>query len=584
MIQNQRWQKWVTRLLFAAVVFLAAQFGIGLVVRSLAIRTGGRMLGGGVEIQNARVSLIEQQVVLSDLRVQNPRAAGDDLFTADRCELPLAPGSLLHKRAIVTRGRVTGLQFSAFDAQPASSTSATDERALTINWLGGDSSAVATQWFAHLAERFNRTKIDQFESVDRTEAFCAKWAKQSAELEARGKELNERIAALQSAVEAAQSNPLRGERLIDDLPAEIAALQKDFADLNADLETLPDQLEAERRAIVAARRKDETLARQRVTLEPVEANALSAYLLRTQAAKPVEDMLGWLRWLREAAPAEKTGRKRGEDLLFAGCDSSPQLIVRSLDLRGTARIANQPVEVRGTLSGLSTEPALMAEPLRLRLQAAGPMPIELQATADRSHGAKRDSLLLDCQGVLLPQMELGAPGDLGMTIEPSVASLSVSVALDGVNLTGDIQMVQKNVRLKPIVAGSMADLPIAGALQDTLGRIDALATRIALSGTIAEPTCTLWSNLGPATAEAIERAVDRASGEHARSLLTAAGQQTDERLTMVERQISDQQARWANRVAEVHGQLRVIATKDVKSSRLTPARLGQRLPSNSLFR
>ena len=103
--------------------------------------------------------------------------------------------------------------------------------------------------------------------------------------------------------------------------------------------------------------------------------------------------------------------------------------MRGLDVRGTARIAAQPVEFRGTLAGLSTQPELMAEPLRLRLEATGSMPVELQAIVDRTHGLKRDSLLMDCQGILLPRIELGAPDELAISMEPSVGALSLSVAL-----------------------------------------------------------------------------------------------------------------------------------------------------------
>ena len=61
------------------------------------------------------------------------------------------------------------------------------ETAPTIKWLGDDAGVVATQWFAHLAERFKQSSIDQFASVRRTEAFCEKWAAESASLESRGR-------------------------------------------------------------------------------------------------------------------------------------------------------------------------------------------------------------------------------------------------------------------------------------------------------------------------------------------------------------------------------------------------------------
>jgi uncharacterized protein (TIGR03545 family) len=583
MNRTPRWQIWVPRLLLAAVVFLAAQFGIGLAVRSLVVRTGQRLLGARVEVGNTRVSFADGNVVMNELRLDNPCCHGDGLLEADQCVLELAPQPLLHKQAVITRGRVSGLRFSALDAESTKRT-ADATSVPPIDWLGCESDIVATQWFVHLVERFKHSPANELESVQRTEAFCRRWAAESAELEARGKDLNARLTELQAAVDAAQANPLRADKVATDLPEAIAGLQKDFAALSADLERLPDELEAERRAIIAAKRNDETTARKKIVLEPVEANALSAYLLRAQAAKPVGELLGLLRWLREAAPANTSAKPRGEDLLFAGIQPAPGLIVRNLDLRGTARIANQAIELHGNLSGLSSQPTLMTEPLRLRVEAVGAVPLELQASIDRTHGANRDSLLLDCQGILLPQTHLGSPADLAITIEPAVGSLTINVTVDAEKLTGDIQMVQRNVRLKPALAGSFADLPIAEPLEETLARIDSLATRMTLGGTLNQPTCTLWSNIGTATAEAIERALDRAHGQRSRDALASTSQLINERLTIVERQMTDQQTRWANRVAAVRVQLDGIVITDAEPQRLSPERLGGRLPSGSLFR
>ena len=184
--------------------------------------------------------------------------------------------------------------------------------------------------------------------------------------------------------------------------------------------------------------------------------------------------------------------------------------------------------------------------MRLRLHTTGSLPLELQATIDRTHGALRDAILLDCQGIVLPTLALGRSDQVAMTIGPSVGSLSVSITVDREKLTGEIQMVQKDVRIVPAVGGELVDVPIAGALEESLGRIDSLATRVSLGGTLAEPNCTLWSNLGSAVAEAMERAVQRAGGLHARALMVDAGNQVDEQLTLIERQMTDQQARLEN--------------------------------------
>src|SRR4029078_7862641 len=135
-----------------------------------------------------------------------------------------------------------------------------------------------------------------------------------------------------------------------------------------------------------------------------------AYLLRDVAARQLNQLVGWLRWMRTMAPADakpRAGAARGEDIQFAGCRPEPGILIRSLQLDGTARIAGQPIELRGILTNLSSAPRLRDAPIRLHLARSGSLPMELQATIDRTNAKARDELLVNCQGVLLHEMALG---------------------------------------------------------------------------------------------------------------------------------------------------------------------------------
>jgi uncharacterized protein (TIGR03545 family) len=586
-MRNQlRWQTWVTRLLLAGVLVLAAQFGLDLAIRSYAIRAGKTFFGTQVTTGNSSVSLMRHEVTLNDLQIADTHDPVKTILAADRCELHLNTRPLLFKQAVVSRGAITGLKFKLFNDDATQS--GDENNAISgSNLFRDNTDAIATAWFSQLAQRLTQDDSSQFESVKQTNSFCTTWSEQSAALDARGNDLNQEAEQLQAAFEAAQANPLRGGTFLSALPQKLAALQKRFETLNADLDKLPDQLETERRAIVAARRHDEQITATHTKGETVETDAISDYLLRDTAAKPVSDLLTLLRSVREIVPAEHAKRHaagRGEDILFIGCQPQPNVLIRALDLQGTAWIANRPVGFRGALTNYSTAPSLHSEPIHLRLQAIGPMPVEAQATIDRTSGVLRDAVVVDCQSLLIPALSLGRTDQVAMRLGPSTGSLSFSVTVDGDKLAGEVQLVQRDVHIQPTLGGTFADPILAAALEDSLGHIDALATRVTIGGTLAEPKCKLWSNLGPAVAEAMEHAVQHAGGQHTRSLMVQAGQRGDEQLTVIERQMSELQNRWKARIAATNTQLRTIAVDGSSEERLSKDRLGRRMPEGSLFR
>jgi uncharacterized protein (TIGR03545 family) len=297
-------------------------------------------------------------------------------------------------------------------------------------------------------------------------------------------------------------------------------------------------------------------------------------------------MLGWLRWTRSVAPAERTARRpaRGDDILFAGCRPAPELLVRALELRGTSRLGGQPVDLRGVVTDFTTAPSVHAKPIRLRLKSTGAQPVELQAIIDRTGSTPRDELIVSGSGIALPKLELGRPDELGLMLGPAPSSLTAHLVVNGESLVGEIQLVQNRVQPMPTLHGNLSTVPLAAALNQTLQKANGLTLRIALSGTLAEPKCTLWSNLGPAVAEAMELALQRAAVDRSQQLLARAQRQVDEQLAALERTATQQHATLTGQMRGAAGELEKIASQQSAPRRLSHEQLGRRLPRNSLFR
>ena len=106
-----RWRYLLPRLALVAAGVTIAQLGLPRLVRWSVIESGEHTVGAKVEVGDTRVSLLGGDVLLRDIRVANPRAPMRNLVTADRCELDLDAGALLHKQAVVNHGALTGLRF-----------------------------------------------------------------------------------------------------------------------------------------------------------------------------------------------------------------------------------------------------------------------------------------------------------------------------------------------------------------------------------------------------------------------------------------------------------------------------------------
>src|SRR4051794_27592268 len=178
----------------------------------MAVRSGKTIFGVPVEVGHARVSVLNRKIVLSDVRLADPKESWKSIIQADRCELNFAAGSLLHKEAVVESGRISGLRFGSAAGCDIGSN----------KWFNENADFAARQWLADLAEQFTLAPISEFASVKQTDAFCGKWSRESAALDSRLRELRASAAELQAEFAAAQANPLRNDKAMAELPAKAA--------------------------------------------------------------------------------------------------------------------------------------------------------------------------------------------------------------------------------------------------------------------------------------------------------------------------------------------------------------------------
>jgi uncharacterized protein (TIGR03545 family) len=576
--------------LLGLVVFV--HLAIAWAIRSEVVLSGQRCVGARVEVGDTRVSLVGSSVSLRKICIANPLSPLRNLIEIDRCDLELDPGALLHKQAIIRDGAVTGLQFDTprdtNGVLPGVDFAAAEPQTF---WLDEAATKTAHDWLDRLNEKFDRYPIDQLESIRLTEELLQNWPQQSAELASQASALRQRTIDLRAGVREARKNPLRHVDFLDQVPAQVETIRAEVASLSQAVENLPNVADADRRAIVAAREHDEKLLRDEFQFEPIDANVLSAYLLQERMSGPVAELLGWFHWIRRIVPADGkqidqpiAANRRGHDILFTGCQFSPNLFIRTLHLEGSTRLAGQPIEFFGTLSDVTDRPARHVQPMRLKLQTRGTLPLALQATIDRTGPVARDELQVEYGDLVLPKLRLGSSDKLRLSLAATAATLKLVVTLDGEKLSGDVQLVQKQVEIKPSLTGELARLHVDTELERSLGKLHSVSTRISLSGTLDEPECRLQSNLGPAVAEAMDRALARTASKYSREVLAQSRERVNRRLAEFDRQLADTQDELHPHLADSTTALDQLTSGTDPGRRLTVEHLGRRLPADSLFR
>ncbi|MGD9635067.1 MAG: TIGR03545 family protein [Pirellulales bacterium] len=569
-------------------LFAVAHFVLAWAIQREVVDAGQRRVGSRVEIGDTRVTLVGSRASLSDIRVANPLAPMRNLIEADQCFVQLDSAALLRKQAVVRYGVVSGIRFGTTrDTSGELPNVDLIGESNDDDWLDESSAKQAQEWLDRLHQRFDRSLVDQLESIRLADELLARWPDQSAALESRIAELRNRTSEFHTQVRDAQENPLRHVEFLKHLPREISRIREQVASLSGIITELPSLAEEDRKAIVAARAHDEKLLHEELQFESIDPNVLSAYLLQKQLNGPLADVVGWLRVIRRIVPAEpKTvsqRRHRGREIIFTGCHRQPDLLIQQLQLAGSANFAGAPLDFTGTLVDVTDEPARHDRPIRLRLKTQGSMPLEIAATIDRTQKVARDQLCIDCGSLKLPTLSLGGSKKFRLSLSPTTATLKVRITLDGDQLSGSVELSQRQVQITPTVGRQLARHHFDAELAAALAKIDTATTRISLGGTLDGPTCDVHSNLGPAVAAAFERALAAAAANYTQQLLAESHSRVDERLALLDQQIADAQTALEPQLADTVDNLDQLAKK-TNGERLSVDQLGRRLPDDSLFR
>ena len=133
-------------------------------------------------------------------------------------------------------------------------------------------------------------------------------------------------------------------------------------------------------------------------------------------------------------------------------------------------------------------------------------------------------------------------------------------------IDGELIIKQEGVQLTPMLNPEFGGDEISGLVASSLEGVDRIEVRAQVGGTLDEPLWKLNSNLGPALAEGITRAIVSHLDNYQRQLLAKTYAEVDSHLTRLEQAFEAKQTEMLSQLEIEHDQIERI--KQIIASRV----------------
>lgn len=474
-------------------------------------KVGTQVLGARVEIQDLHLDLAHGKVLIRGLTVASPHEAFRNLLQADELVADVDMVPLTEKKIIINRIAANGLRFGTARE--------TDGRVAAKSGAGiaGRVLAETRQW----ANQFQVPVLQLATGKISIDSLDPRRLSTIPAAEALGARADSSRKAWQTSFDTLRLGPT-----LDSAGATLEKLRRaratDLSTLNEARQAV-DRLKRARDRVTtlernvtqgvaglksglagldSARRRDYAFARSLLKLPSLNAPDVSAALFAPGAIRPFERVLYYAQLARRymppgllprAATGPKRIRRAGEDVRFPKARNLPAFLLRSAELSFVLHPdVEQPQRYGGTLSGLTSDPALYGRPTLAT--ATGP---QLGAGLMLNH--LRD-IPVDTAGATVGGIRFPAfrfPG-VPLRLDPGAATTQLGFNLNGDTIHARFAIRSANVRWTR--DSGFANSQIGDLIWRAVSGISTLEVEARLSGALHKPDLAVRSNLDQAIA------------------------------------------------------------------------------------
>ncbi|QDT18241.1 hypothetical protein [Alienimonas californiensis] len=543
------------RAVLAAGLWVFLAFGFDPLLRSTAVQTVGRLTGSRPDLAEVRTAAFPPRIDLSGFALPDPERPGRNLIAFDRLTADLDAAELLRGRTHVTAGTLTGLTFGTPRETPAEGFDALrlslpEPSAQLPVCEGLEDFEGALGELPDLLREGGPALGDELETVRVARRLHGEWdgrldelTRRSAELDARSAGLSERMNAA-----AAVADPLKRLERLATLTADAATLAADAETLRRELPALAAQAGEDRAALAAAKQRDAERLKTLADAARLDADAAARSLLGPALSQRLMATLAVTRWLRERlgepdALAAPPPPRRGVRVPFPSPDPRPALLLENLAVTGALPTADGPIPFAGTLTGLTSDPALHGGPVAGSFTAlADPHAADAHGSAPRfavlfTHDASAGEPVTDVElrvAATVPRAANATVGTVPVPIvgvtddEPAGLNWTARLRLTGRGADADLRgAVDLRLTGRLGVGDDESGTPpgetaLARTVNAAAATLDGLNGSLHLSGPAARPDWRLETDAGDLLVAGLRETAEQAAAERTTTLLAQA--------------------------------------------------------------
>jgi len=574
-----RWKGVVPMLLLAVLLTVLWLLYVDVVIDRSVEVVGADVVGAKVDVEEASLDEDEARVVLRGLQVANPDAPMTNLVEIPEIVADLNVRALAEKKIVVESLVLSNIRFgTARRASGALENPGPHSGRITrqiTSWAASiPTPELNFEGLVGTVVNVDAITPDSLRTLARARELTAAADSTRAALEGRIRALDPRpvmdsaralVQQLQQA-RAQRLNAAQTVRLASQartMVTRVSGMREQVESLRGSVEGSVRGLQSGVSALEAARREDLARARNLVQLPSLAGPDISLAIFGDMAKDRAKSMLRYVQTAEEFVPAglnprrmrgPERARASGTSFTYPKAPEFPKFLLQ----RGVASLAIGGQSIASgaysaTISGVTTEPALVGEPIRFtasRRSDVGPRQLSVSGVINRLGRVPFDSVRALVGGVSLPAISIGkANASLSFA---GASTMDISVARNGDQLLGSWRIVADTVRwlrqgdtAAPAANARLGSREWAEALLwRSLASIPRVELTIRVAGTLRSPELMVASNVGDVVADNLRRAL----GEE----VARAERQVRER---VDRLVHEQVARARAAFAGVERQL-----------------------------